>query len=233
MNKKNSKKSISVLNNKGTTLVEMLVCFMMLAIFLVAAFSIITNVSSLYYQVKGETYGKQVSDILMNKIQSEVEGAKFGGDVILIGDGTTEGTADNPTGSNITLYDKTDTRVMIFSESASAVDSDNVLKIKYYGFNDPSDSSKSRSTNTWQYDKKMYNGYKVSELRFIKGSALGTGTNKTLASSYGITNTDDYDDDVMVVLLNLDSDHYGEYKTYRFIKMYNYDAPAANPSPAG
>ena len=131
MKKKTGNNQIALFNNQGTTLVEMLVCFVLLAIFLVAAFSIITHISSLYFQVKGETYGKQVSDILMEKIQSEIEGAKFDGDVVLIGNGTAEGTESNVTGSNITLYDKTNTRVMLYTDAFSVTDSDKVLKIKY------------------------------------------------------------------------------------------------------
>ena len=58
MKKKTGNNQIALFNNQGTTLVEMLVCFVLLAIFLVAAFSIITHIASLYFQVKGETYGK-------------------------------------------------------------------------------------------------------------------------------------------------------------------------------
>lgn len=226
MKKKTGNNQIALFNNQGTTLVEMLVCFVLLAIFLVAAFSIITHISSLYFQVKGETYGKQVSDILMEKIQSEIEGAKFDGDVVLIGNGTAEGTESNVTGSNITLYDKTNTRVMLYTDAFSVTDSDKVLKIKYYGFTDSEDPDKSRLNDMWAFDKKMYNGYKVKEMRFIKASAINNGENQAYANSFGITDTDGYGDDTIVVFLTLDSSRYGEYKSYRFVRMYNYQTPA-------
>ena len=216
-------KRISRMNNRGTTLVEMLVCFVLLAIFLVAAFSIITHIASLYYQVKGETYGKQVSDIILEKAQAEIEGAKLDGDVILFGEGETEGAADNTAGSNITLYDKTNTKVMLFADELSDTCSDVVFKIHYYEFTNEEGKT---NANTWKFDKNVYNGYQISELKFIRGGSLNDGTNQALANSYGINDTTGYGNDVVVILLKLHSERYGDYKSYRFVRMYNYQAPA-------
>ena len=82
MKKANCEKRIGkpLTGNAGTTLVEMIVCFALLAIFVTAAASIIASTTNLYYQVKGETYSGQVSDILTEKIASTVEGAKCGND---------------------------------------------------------------------------------------------------------------------------------------------------------
>ena len=207
-------------NNKGTTLVEMLVCFMMLAIFLTAAFSVITHLSTLYYQIKGETYGKQVSDILMLKIQSEIEGAKTRNDDVLI-----DGNKTNTSGSTMVFYDRTDTKVEL-----STVDG--YFQIKYFAFENETDSNKSRNENTWKYDKNVYNGFYIDSITYIKASDLSSGSNKSLAESYGVTVGDnEYGDDVILVLLNLKSHHYGEYKSYRFIRMYNYqDSPSSGES---
>lgn len=209
------------IDNKGTTLIEMLVCFMMLAIFLTAAFSVITHISKIYYQVKGETYGKQVSDILLTKIQSEVEGAKTGEDVIYI-DGDTSKTV----GTSMKFYDKTNTQVELSTNN-------NVFQITYFGYKDETDPTgkSDRVTNIWKFDKNVYNSFYIKNLTYVKASTIGSGTNKSLAESYGISASDgEYGDDVMLVLLELDSHHYGSYKTYRFVKMYNVDA---NPSGGG
>lgn len=220
MRRKQSKNKI-LLGNGGTTLIEMLVCFMMLAIFLTAAFSIITHITTLYYQVKGETYGKQVSDIILTKIESEVEGAKSGTDEIHINN-----SKDVVAGDNMTFYDRTNTKVKLYVENG-------LFKIKYFGFTDESDPNGSRKENIWKFDKKAYNGYTVNSLQFIKAGELGkTGNESTtaLAESYGLSVTaGDYGDDIMLVLLEIDSDHYGSYKTYRFVKMYNVESG----SPAG
>ncbi len=229
VNRKNHKR-IMCLNNKGATLIEMLVCFVMLAIFLVAAFSIITHISSLYYQVKGETYGKQVSDIIMEKAQSEIEGAKLDGDVILFGEGTAEGDTNKTSGSNITLYDKTNTKVMLYADYINGPSTEKVFKIQYFSF---TNNEGTTNANTWKYDKNVYNGYQVSELKFIKGGSQNDETNRALATSYGINETTGYGDDVVVILLTIHSERYGDYKSYRFVRMYNYQetAPATPENP--
>ena len=73
MKKANHEKRIEkhLTGNAGTTLIEMIVCFALLAIFVTAAASIIASTTNLYYQVKGETYSGQVSDILLEKILEE------------------------------------------------------------------------------------------------------------------------------------------------------------------
>ncbi len=216
---KRRRKNLIAVNNMGTTLIEMLVCFMMLAIFLTAAFSVITHLSKLYYQVKGETYGKQVSDILLTKIQSEIEGAKSGSDEILI-----NGSATNSSGTKMTFYDRTNTKIDLYSE-------DSLLKIKYHSFTDEV-TGVNKNENTWKFDKNVYNGFEVKNLQFLKAANLGKAGNESatsLAQSYGVSVSEgDYGNDVMLVLLELDSHHYGTYKSYRFIKMYNVD-----PNPSG
>ena len=63
--------------NKGTTLVEMIVSFTLLAIFVSASVIVIANVTTLYYRVRGENYARQIGDIVTNKIASEVSGAEY------------------------------------------------------------------------------------------------------------------------------------------------------------
>lgn len=212
-------------NNRGTTLIEMIVCFMMLAIFLTAAFSIITHITTLYYQVKGETYGKQVSDIILTKIESEIRGAKYSseatGDKIYINDSATA-----TSGTNMTFYDRTNTKVKLYAENG-------LFKIRYFGFTNVDDAD-SRSENIWKFDKKAYNGYEVKNLRFIKASELGKTGNESataLAQDYGINvSAGDYGEDVMLVLLELNSHHYGTYKTYKFVRMYNVEPASGGGS---
>ena len=59
--------------NKGTTLIEMIVAFALLGIFLSVATAVIVRIANLYYDIKGETYAEQVSDILLEKISSEIK----------------------------------------------------------------------------------------------------------------------------------------------------------------
>ena len=122
----------------------MIVCFALLGIFMAAAATFISTISSLYYEIKGETYARQVSDIVLEKIESEIDGAIY----------KTGATTDNPalTGSplkysSITLYDKTDTQVKLVMEN-------NELIIRYSAIRDDTvpnhsnDRGKTATTST-------------------------------------------------------------------------------------
>lgn len=195
------------IDNKGTTLVEMIVCFLMLAIFTVAASALVTTMTSMYYQVKGETYGKQVADIVTEKIESEVEGA----------DGAVANTTIAADGSSMTLIDRDGMKVNMYAE-------DGRFKINYLKI-DESDKD-----SVWQFGKEVYNQYTLDKITFIKAENLGS--NASLAADYGLTDISGYDKNVIVVLLKLSSDHYGDYYTYRFIRMYNADPNGSGGSPS-
>lgn len=195
----------------GTTLVEMIMCFALLSIFISAAASIIASTTNVYYQVKGETYSRQVADILMEKISSEIEGAKY----------TEDATAGNPVivannanaatdgySSYVDLYDRTDTHVKIYAQNK-------MLQIYYYPFRN---NEAERNGTFWRFDSKVYNGFMIEELKFIPGNE--TGTYSETLQGYGISNVS-YDDSIVIILLKLKSDKYGEYKSYRPVKMFN------------
>ena len=63
--------------NAGTTLIEMVISFALLGLFVACATVVITYVTNLYYHVRGESYARQVGDIVVNKIQSEIAGATY------------------------------------------------------------------------------------------------------------------------------------------------------------
>ena len=92
-------------DNQGSTLVEMIVCFALLGIFMACAAALITSITSIYYTIKGEIYSREVSDIVMTKIVSEIDGAMYFEKL----------PTANPTISedhkSIAFSDKTDTRV--------------------------------------------------------------------------------------------------------------------------
>ena len=185
-------------NNKGMTLVEMIVCFALLSIFVTVSTLVISNVVTLYYRVRGESYARQVGDIVMKKVTSEITGAKF----------SSEGT-DNPSvtdtpintesmdGNAIDLVDNTDTRIRMYAE-------DGILKIYYYPIDDESDPLNPVQTSAviWTFDKKMYNGYSLDNLEF-KMAPSG------------------YPNNVVMVKMKLSSGKYGKFDITRYVKMYN------------
>ena len=70
-------KKVHKKNNSGTTLVEIIVSFALMGIFMAAAATIIGMITSLFWDVKGETYARQVGDIVAEKIASEICGSEF------------------------------------------------------------------------------------------------------------------------------------------------------------
>ena len=212
------KRIVRILNNKGTTLVEMIVCFILIGIFMTAATSIILLITNNYFMTTGETNAKQVMDIVMGKVSSEIEGSKYR-DKDVVNNFAIDGDSTKISGNTATMYDKTDTRVRI------GVNSSGYLEIYYYPIEDD-DESVARKATIWKYSDKMYDGFTISDFEIIKANKLNEYKNIDLnhekkLQNYGVNSTSGYGDNVVVVLMTLNSGRYGDYKTCRFIRMYN------------
>ncbi len=194
-------------NDRGTTLVEMIACFALLGFFMACAAVLISNITSTYYTTKGEVYSREVADIVLEKIVSEVDGAEFPTDPSLY----PSIAADH---LSIDLCDKTDTHIIIRRN-----DNNNKLEIYYYEIGNPGDENH-RNESNWYFDDSVYNGFAVKGLRFYRG---GDSIDSSLAAKYGLAGIDlsEYNDDVVLVLMEMHSEKYGDYYFYRFIKMYN------------
>ena len=205
--------------NKGSTLVEMVVSFALLGIFLVCAASVIAQIINLYYDAKGKTYANQVADILLEKVSSEIEGAKYD-----VGATFVPGVINNPvigdsdtvtSGSTIQLKDKTDAKVTL------SVNENGYLEIRYEGYGTEGTDSYRKAT-TWRFDKSVYDGFSITDFRLIRGDGMSSQMNSDKMASYGIGgDVTHFDKSVIVVLLTINSPKYGDYKYYRFVKMYN------------
>ncbi|MBR6094992.1 MAG: hypothetical protein IKP92_08235 [Lachnospiraceae bacterium] len=202
--------------NRGTTLIEMIVCFALMAIFVSSAAAIIASVTNLYYQAKGETYGRQVSDIIVQRVVSELEGAKWK-------DGSNENPKISTDKKTIELFNRSDTKTTVST-------ADKQLLIKYAAF---SNDEMTKGETTWKFNKNVYFNYEIEELLFIPGSALGSGTAAELAAKLQSYRVDveniEYDADIVLVLLTVKSDKYGTYRTVRPVKMYNVPTDYAWP----
>lgn len=192
--------------NLGMTMVEMIVSFALLSILVTASTVIISNVTTLYYRVRGENYARQVSNILMTKITSEIAGAKY----------SKRNLSSNPKISadsqSIELYDRTNTKVVIKA-------SDGILDVQYPAIVDTIDAENSRVGVEWEYDKRIYNGFEIEELKFSQPSK---GKNAEIAAAYGLTdvNSGDYPDNVVAVYMKLKSPKYGEFSVYKYVRIY-------------
>jgi len=225
--------------NKGSTLIEMLVCFALLGIFMSAAAVIISNVTNVYFDVKGQTYGRQVADIVMSKISGEIEGAKISKEDEftrpVIFRSFEDEAVNNLSGTKIDLYDRTDTHIQIYVE-------DGELKIRYFEINppkakpDPEYDAGHKDEVIWTFDEAVYMGYSIKSLRFVpanKGKA-DTGTDTTIedtAYKDKAAGSNEYPGNVVGVYLTLESPQYGEFYFYKYVKMYNIndkDADSVN-----
>ncbi|SEQ11493.1 hypothetical protein SAMN02910369_01234 [Lachnospiraceae bacterium NE2001] len=199
-------------NNSGTTLIEMLVCFILLAIFLVCASSLISSISMLYYSIKGEIYAREVSDIILEKVVSEVDGAIY----FKTGD-TSGGTNPVISSDNVSidLYDKTNTHVVLEKKN-------NKLNVHYPAISNIGGEGavKSREASDWGFSNNMYNGFELTDIHFYRG---GITTEINQASKYGLDGLDlkNYDNNVVLVTIQMHSDRYQDYYYYRFIRLHN------------
>ena len=223
-------------SDAGTTLIEMVVAFALLGIFLVAASSIISTITGMFYHIKAETYSKQVSDIVLEKVSSEIEGAVWedgSGDnlKILASEDIDEAKAsasdadaleDEDQGECVVLFDKTDTKIMMYAEEGRLI-------VHYF---DISRGSEHYNATDWTFSDSVYNDYSVKDLVFVHGDGekledfLDTkitvnGKETTQGELYGLATTAEYGSDVVVVFLHIKSERYGDYYTYRFVRMYN------------
>ncbi|MCR4847204.1 MAG: prepilin-type N-terminal cleavage/methylation domain-containing protein [Eubacterium sp.] len=205
---KNRKKS-AFLNNKGFTLVEMIVTFALLSIFIASAAVIIGTTTSMYYDIKGENYSKQVTDIIMEKIESEIDGAFYDSAkeasnlrIQTVSRDDTEESLD--AGKAVVLSDKNGAKIKMFAENGELV-------VHYF------DVGSLKATD-WKFDKNVYKYFSITDLYFVRGDKLDTFSN---AADYGLTDYGTYGSDVIVVFLKMHHPVYGDYKAFRFVKMYN------------
>ena len=207
----------NLINNHGSTLIEMIVSFALLAIFLVSAATVIASVTTMYYEVKGENYSKQVSDIVLNKIEAEIDGSVFvaGEDEtnlrIQKADDSEMGKTDTGEninkGASVLLTDKTGTKVKIYRDPT-----DKDVVIHYFPIG-------TQKETDWRFDQSVYNHFTVEELTFMKASEVSSYSE---LSNYGIDSVPDYGPDVIAVFLKIHSGRYGDYYAYRFVNMCNY-----------
>lgn len=201
--------------NQGLTLVEMIVTFMLIGLFMIAASKVIANTVSVYYEAKGTANGMQVSAIIASKIRGEIEGAR--NETI-----TTEVKNEDGTTSEVTqpyvMRLSTDTTLGGQNETSGynkieftdaqgshvyiGVNENGYLVVHYYPV--VVASGEVKSTN-WVFDQKAYMGYSIKELKFTQPG-------------------ENYADNIIYMSLTLHSSRYGDFTYTEYIQCYNLDA---------
>jgi Tfp pilus assembly protein FimT len=184
-------------NNKGFTLVELIVTFVLLSLFLVAATMVISSIVRLYYQARGITYARQVSGIVMNKIVGELEGARSSGI-----NQTSEAIVIAPDNSAIEFIDRTGSHVNMKTMTKDGAD---YFALHYYAVPSATGSGANQyEAVDWTFDSKAYMGYEVTSLTFSKAEPQ-------------------FQSNVIKVELTIASERYGSYDTTEYVQCYNFD----------
>lgn len=193
-------------NISGTTLVELVVTFALMGIFIIAATFVITSSVRLFYQMRSVADSAIVSDLILEKVVGEISAAdveqegKSSGYCFWLGD-------KNQGEDWIAFCNRSGSPVSIFAQ-------DGRLVVRYY-----EDTEESITENLavepawemdWSFDDNVYMGYEITELKFSQPQP----------SSHP---------NVIRVDLTMKNTRTGyEYTTHRYARNYNYDVEEIN-----
>lgn len=189
MDLKNSKYKQN--RNKGFTLVELMVTFALLGIFMVAVVRIISYTVTIYHVAKSADYGLEVSGEIGDKVSGIVSSMRTDIDMS-VNDITGNGdTTKLPCVRDGAFYmlDYTGCPVCISN------DDDGYLKIVYFKENE----DKTYTQAPWYFDKKAYMGFKIQDFEL---SVAGS----------------EYPDNIYTLKVTLHSSRFGDYSSTRYIR---------------
>lgn len=200
----------------GVTLVELVVTFALLTIFLTATCQIMASGIKVYHKIRAVGEARQAADTLMDKVCTMLEGAKATSPVT-IGEGGSRITFTEKSGSSVCItttrhwkeIKDTDPESSNFRDPGKYDSSENYMVIYYYAVFDQSASDGVRKNKyqavDWMFDPAFYMGYTVQSLTFKWADESGTV----------------YPKNVIQVELTLESPLYGEYTAEKFVQCYN------------
>lgn len=139
-------------SRKGATLVELLVTFGLLTIFIAAAVAVIGPATEIFLKVKYLSYAQNISDMVMEKVSGEIASASE--DV-------------HVDGGLISFRDSKSSPLFIHAE-------DGLLKIRYRMIKEQVNGEYTGTVlwpaADWAYDQKAYQGFAITQLRFERVS---------------------------------------------------------------
>ena len=192
------------LNNKGFTLIEMMVCFVLLGILLVAAAQVIASSTEVYYYSKGTSYGIQASQIVATEIKGDLERAVkkslntayLPNEITNIGDGY----AIDPSGKSI-YFINIDGEQVSFSY-------DNGIFELYFS------EIEFESPTVTEYNSKYIGmNYTVKDTLFEEYNPTPSDLSYPLPIG-------DYK--IIKLTLTVNNPQYGDYTCVEYIPLYNY-----------
>lgn len=207
-------------DKKGVTLIELVVTFALISLFVVLASQAIASAMRVYSHIQGINMGRQVSDTLMDKITGQISGAqamvnKQETSVIISTEAnrkTENGTAsytpvgEGESGTLVDFYNQGKSHVTIKTEQIkNKASNQRQLVIYYYPV-------RAYEEVDWKFDQKMYMGYSIKELKFAWADKS------------------EYPENVMKVDLTI-TGKYGDYAATRYVECYNLDNGDSSTEP--
>ena len=202
------------LNDKGFTLIEMMVCFILLGILLVAAAQVIASSTEVYYYSKGTSYGIQASQIVAIEIKGDLEKAVkknlnniyLPSDVVITSDGYVIG----PSGKSIYF-------ISIDGEQVCYAFENDIFKRKAYKAYDnyfEQETSIDINPQITEYNANYIGmNYTVKDILFEEYYPMPTDLTYPLpVVNYKI----------IKLTLTVNSPQYGDYTCVEYIPLYNY-----------
>lgn len=229
-----------ICDKKGVTMVELIVTFALISIFVVLSGQIIASAITVYTRIQNVEYGKQVSDTIMNKIAGELSGAQVAS---IQYDSPVSDPAASPDPYTIKLYNS-DRTVSAPGKGCDTIEfrDENGSRVKIhkgrpksYSYNATNNSENATSydnNNPVNWDKQLIVHYFVTksgtgaeaiyepvDWTFDKKIYQGFHIEKLTFSrpDYNV-----YPWNIIKVELELASDAHGTYKTTRYIECYNF-----------
>ncbi len=235
------------MNNNGFTLVETLLCFVILGIIMVVAAQIIHSSTEVYYYNRSMSYGMQASQIVSTEIRGELEDAL---PMLLYDTGKKRYGIDS---SNIYININNDQKFIEFINSDGRQikyqlvedDSAGTWILKKYvldaydinSFNkkisDDSDDTECKYSefSEGSYDSKHIGmGYEVHDIsfeKFVKTPSPTTNWDKNKGTQK--LSIGDYP--VLVMTIKVGNNQYDEYECKEYIALYNFYGLVKNDSP--
>lgn len=207
------KKSLKAVkeNKKGVTLIELIVSFALISLFVVLSCQVISSALDVYHKIQSINYGRQVSDTLMDKIAGTISSAQVSNSRVNIENEdlntkyTLQITDDM---SKIDLYNGSGSHIYI-TKAVPDTGGDEQLVIHYYRVESVQQNSSKKlvfEPVDWTFDKKMYVDYHINELKFSLADPTGNV----------------YPKNVIKVELEIENSRLGKYSATRYVECYNF-----------
>ena len=211
------------LNNQGFTLLETMICFVLLGIIIVAAAQVIQSSTEVYYNAKSISYGLQISQATLTEIRGELENAQA---FPLL-------KYNNDSGSYENEYENNEWFAMLKDGSSyNAIEfigaNGQQIKLEFDSANEiitekgKETYTKLFSPNTSDLGTKTIKtfdsayigmGYKIKDLKFtLHEKNISTGSDEIPISNCP----------VIKIELTVYSDKWGEYSATDYAPLYNF-----------